>query len=673
MAAEASEQTRAALPVSPPTLLQRLRHQAIRRLSWGVADQIVSSLTNFVIGIYVIRSLGAAQFGAFSLAYVTYGFALNASRGLATDPLMVRFSGTDVPTWRRAVASCTGAATCTGLVTGALAIVAAALLSGTTSAAFLGLGLTLPALMLQDSWRYSFFALGRGGQAFLNDMIWAVALAAGLLMLRQAHHPSVFWFVFTWGAAAAVGAAAGPLQAHVVPRLDQTWKWLRDHRDLGLRYAAEGTANSGSLQLRGYGIGFMLGLAALGSVQASATLFGPMTILLFGMSLVAIPEGARVVRRSPRHLPLFCLLVSGALTAAAVAWGVILLVAAPLGFGAWLLGGSVWRLTYPLVLPQMLFVVGQGVGKGSEIGLHALGVSRRSLRVAVIGGVIFVAVALAGALIGGAAGTVYGAAIATWFSTLYGWWQLRAAQREAGHGWFRELAPGARDWTAVPRRLGQQAEQWARRLRLGTALLLVGCLALLVATGSASWMLVRQVYPSASTTPLMAMPYAPHLRHADPKPQATQADTAQTLQPVSAISFDPYGDPGSANGDAVPLTSAGALASSWHTQWYTTALFGNLKPGTGLLLDMGRSVIFTNVRITLGSQSGAALQIRTGTVASTLGDLAPAASATGVSGQVTFRVAASGRYLLIWFTQLPADASGTYQAVVYSVRVTGQP
>jgi hypothetical protein len=609
---------------------------------------------------------------------VTYGFALNASRGLATDPLMVRFSGTDVPTWRRAVASCTGTAACTGLVTGALAVVAAALLSGTTAAAFLGLGLTLPALMLQDSWRYSFFALGRGGQAFLNDMIWAVALAAGLLLLRQAHHPSVFWFVFTWGAAAAVGAAAGPLQAHVLPRLDQAWMWLRDHRDLGLRYAAEGTANSGSLQLRGYGIGFMLGLAALGSVQASATLFGPMTILLFGMSLVAIPEGARVVRRSPRHLPLFCLLVSGALTAAAVAWGVILLVAAPLGFGAWLLGGGVWRLTYPLVLPQMLFVVGQGVGKGSEIGLHALGVSRRSLRVAVIGGVIFVGVALGGALIGGAVGTVYGAAIATWFSTLYGWWQLRAAQREAGHGWFRELSPsggepGARDWTAAPRRLGEQAGQWARRLRLGSVLLIAGFLALLLATGTASWVLVRQVYPAAGTTARMAIPYAPHLRHTAAKPPLAESDAPQTLQPVSAVSFDPYGDPGSANGDPVPLTSDGSLASSWHTQWYTTALFGNLKPGTGLLLDMGRSVAFSSVQITLGSQSGTALQIRTGTLSSALGDLTPAASATDASGQVTFQVATAGRYLLIWFTQLPADSSGTYQAVIYSIRVTGRP
>ena len=146
--------------------------QAGSRLSWGVADQGMSSLTNFAVSIYIARTLGAVQFGAFSLAYVTYGFALQASRGLTTDPLLVRFSGTDLPTWRRAVATCTGAAALTGLATGACVLVAAALLGGPARLAFFALGLTLPGLLLQDSWRFAFFALGRGSQAFLNDTIW---------------------------------------------------------------------------------------------------------------------------------------------------------------------------------------------------------------------------------------------------------------------------------------------------------------------------------------------------------------------------------------------------------------------------------------------------------------------------------------------------------------------
>ena len=174
MAAEARTHSGAAergLLRSLAAVFQKLRSQAARRLGWGVADQVVSSLTNFATGIYVIHALGAVQFGAFSLAFVTYGFALNASRGLSTDPLMVRFSGTDVLTWRRAVAKSAGTATNVGLLIGVGVLVAAGVLNGAARAAFLALGLTLPALLLQDSWRYSFFTLGRGSQAFLNDSV----------------------------------------------------------------------------------------------------------------------------------------------------------------------------------------------------------------------------------------------------------------------------------------------------------------------------------------------------------------------------------------------------------------------------------------------------------------------------------------------------------------------
>jgi len=104
----------------------------------------MSSLTNFLLSIYVARTLGAAQFGAFSLAYVTYGFAINASRGLSIEPLLIRFSGTPVPTWRRAASASTGTALLVGLVTGTCALAAGALFGGATGLAFLALGLTLP-------------------------------------------------------------------------------------------------------------------------------------------------------------------------------------------------------------------------------------------------------------------------------------------------------------------------------------------------------------------------------------------------------------------------------------------------------------------------------------------------------------------------------------------------
>ena len=387
-------------------------------------------MTNAAVSIYVARELGAVQFGAFSLAYVTYSFALNASRGLASDPLMVRFSGTDLPVWRRAVASCTGTAAVVGLVAGACVLGVAGLLEGTARLAFIALGLTLPGLLLQDSWRYSFFALGRGSQAFLNDLIWASALVPALLFLRATGHNTVFWFVLAWGASAAAGAAVGPLQARVVPRLSSAWGWVSRHRDLSLRYLMENTANSGAGQLRVYGVGLILGLAAVGYVQASNTLMGPFLVVFMGMSLVTVPEAARVLRRSPRHLRLFCLVVGGGLAVAALAWGAALLVLLPRGLGHWLLG-PIWRPTYPLVLPVTVGIAGACIIAGASAGLRALGASRRSLRAQILASITYVAFGLAGAYHGGAVGTVQGTMAAIWVGALLWWWQLRAAMRES--------------------------------------------------------------------------------------------------------------------------------------------------------------------------------------------------------------------------------------------------
>jgi O-antigen/teichoic acid export membrane protein len=421
----------AALWRLPRQVTARIGRQASARLGWGVADQAVSSLTNFAVTIYVARTLGATQFGAFSLAYVTYAFVLNASRGLATDPLVVRFSGTEVPVWRRAVASATGTATVVGLAAGICVLAAAAVLTGTARAAFLALGLTLPGLMLQDSWRYSFFALGRGSRAFLNDLVWALALAPSLLFLRLTGHADVFWYVFIWGAAATVAAAVGPLQARVIPRLSHAPKWLSQQRDLGPRYFVENTSNSGASQLRTYGVGLILGLAAVGYVQAASTLMGPFLVVFMGMSLVTVPEAARVLRRAPHRLRLFCVLVGVGLSVMALVWGVILLLALPRGLGDWLLG-PIWRPTYPLILPLTFSVIGACLIAGASAGLHALGAARRSMRAMLVASAAYLAFGVTGAWLGGTVGAVRGAAVATLSGALLWWWELHLELRKPG-------------------------------------------------------------------------------------------------------------------------------------------------------------------------------------------------------------------------------------------------
>ena len=395
---------------------------------------------------------------------MTYSFALNASRGLATDPLLVRFSGTDVPTWRRAVASCTGTAVIVGVLAGAGLLALAPLLSGTTKMAFLALGLTMPGLLLQDSWRFAFFALGRGSQAFLNDTVWAIAMFPALFALRETGHANVFWFVFAWGAAAAVGAAIGPLQARVIPSLTAARAWVSQHRDLGPRYLLEGTANSAQGQLRSYGVGIILGLAAVGYVQAGNTLMGPFMVIFFGMGLVILPEAVRILRNSPRHLPLFCAAVSVVFALCGLAWGAVLLVALPKGLGSLLLG-NIWRPTYPLIFPLTISIMGGCASAGAGTGLHALGAARRSLRAMIISSIFFVVCSIAGAALGGAKGTVDGAAIATWLGAVVYWWELVAAFKES------DQVPDG-DWFGAVRMVGQRtkvaAGSVAARLPMGS-------------------------------------------------------------------------------------------------------------------------------------------------------------------------------------------------------------
>ncbi len=682
---------------------QRLPRHGIRRLGWGVADQAVSSITNFAIVLYVAHLLGATQLGAFSLAYVTYTFVLTASRGLSTDPLMVRFSGTDLPAWRRAVASCTGTATVVGLISGVVVLGVAAVLGGPARGGFLALGLTLPGLMLQDSWRYSFFALGRGQRAFLNDLVWAVSMAPGLLVLRATGHENVFWFVLVWGAAACVGAAVGPLQARVVPRPRQARAWVTDHRDLGLRYLAENASNSGAGQLRLYGIGLIVGLAAVGYVQAATTLMGPFLVIYIGLSLVTVPEAARALRRSSRHLWLFCLLVSAVLAILGLAWGAVLLVALPRGLGGLLLG-HIWRPAYPLVLPLAISVGGACVSAGASAGLHALGAARRSLRAMLIASSAYLGCALLGAYLGGALGSVRGIAVATWIGAAAWWWQLHAGMREhaeapavakvrPGPDLGARPGPGVQPPPSMPAlddtqpllplpwsgaagtgRAGRPAAR-ARMPVRARVLIATGGLVVLTVVGATGWMLTHgpASLPKDVSAPARVHPGASAAGHAAVGAAPAVTPAVRGLTPVSAASFDPYGTGQGENGSLAPLAIDGRLATAWHTEWYASPHLGNLKPGTGLLLDLGQRATIARVTVLLGPARGATFQVRVGDEATSLSDFRVAARATDVGGRVDLQLAspAAGRYVLIWFTVLPPDSSGTFQASVFNVRLRG--
>ncbi|GAA4662014.1 hypothetical protein GCM10023347_11960 [Streptomyces chumphonensis] len=413
----------------------RTRRALVGRLSWGLADQAASSMTNFAVGIFVARSLGLAAFGVFSLAWVTYGVVLSVSRGLATDPLVVRFSGVPTAAWRGAVARSSGTALAVGAAIGALCLVAGLGFGGVVGSAFACLGVMLPGLLLQDAWRYAFFAAGTGRKAFVNDVVWGVTLIPAMIVAARVG--TVAAFVLAWGASAAVAAVYGCFQTGLRPALTTVRAWVTAHRDLGYRYLVENTGVSGASQLRAYGLGAIVGVDAVGVIRGAELLLGPFLAVLMGLSLVTVAEAARVLRRAPHRLGPFCLALGGAQAAAALLWGAALLLV-PDRFGELLLGG-VWHAASELIVPATLGVAGAGLGTGAAAGLRALGAARRSLRCQLFASACYVGGGLGGAAAAGTVGSAWGVAAATLCGSAVWWLHLRSALREHHPNHLREV------------------------------------------------------------------------------------------------------------------------------------------------------------------------------------------------------------------------------------------
>lgn len=171
--------------------------------------------------------------------------------------------------------------------------------------------------------------------------------------------------------------------------------------------------------------------------------------------------------------------------------------------------------------------------------------------------------------------------------------------------------------------------------------------------------------PVVTAAPPATVTATPRAITAPPREQAIVA--------VSAVAFGPHG---TADGDN-PQIAARVLtdpAMGWLTQWYATPDFGALKQGTGLLLDLGRTVTVSTVTLTLGSPPGTALELRLG-AAPDLGALPVVTTATATRDQLSLPLTrpAKARYVLLWFTRLPPDDAGTYQLLVHQVRVQGRP
>jgi hypothetical protein len=171
----------------------------------------------------------------------------------------------------------------------------------------------------------------------------------------------------------------------------------------------------------------------------------------------------------------------------------------------------------------------------------------------------------------------------------------------------------------------------------------------------------------------------PHAGRSTPLTSATQ------LTPAGATGFDPLtsvsADPGNEDSQTAKYAIDGSARTAWASQYYLSPDFGQLKAGSGLIIDMGRPVSFATVTVTFNSEPGANVKLLVGNSADrskqNLDSMTTVAAATSPTGTVTFHVTSkvTGRYLVIWFTKLPPQpgSSTKFEAQIFNVTVRGTP
>ena len=413
------------------------------RLGWGFADQALSSLTNFALGILVARSVSTEELGAFGLALVTYWTALALGRAISSQPLVIRYTAVAVSEWRRGTTAATGTMVSVGFIAGVIALVVGTLIGGALGEAFIALGISLPGLLLQDCWRYAFFAAGRGRSAFLNDLVWTITMMAALVAVIVSGSTSVFWLMLAWGASATVAAVFGIFESRFVPAPFQARWWLHLQRDLASRYAGEAMVNMGARQVGAYLVASIGGLVVTGTLRAGDLLLSPLNFVFQGAHLIGVPEGVRALGHSGGRLVTFTVALSSLLASFVMAWGLVLYFL-PDEIGEALLKQA-WEPAQSVVLPLTISLALGGVASGATIGLRVLAAAQRSLVVTIIGSTSALTGSIVGVIVGGAQGVAWAIVIVSVLNVGIWWWQFHRALTD--HRRTRPLGP---EDTATP-------------------------------------------------------------------------------------------------------------------------------------------------------------------------------------------------------------------------------
>lgn len=173
-----------------------------------------------------------------------------------------------------------------------------------------------------------------------------------------------------------------------------------------------------------------------------------------------------------------------------------------------------------------------------------------------------------------------------------------------------------------------------------------------------------------------------------PTKEAPAEPTGRTIPLRSDIVrvVDPKGNRSEVRG--VELAIDGDRSTGWETEHYTRADFGGLKPGMGILINLGTPTKIRDVEVILssggvttallagpsdpGNNGAGDLQIanfdKRGSQFKTVGQIQEDTSGS----RVVFPVDQETQVLVVWISKMPPDGNGKFQVAIQEITVTGE-
>ena len=210
---------------------------------------------------------------------------------------------------------------------------------------------------------------------------------------------------------------------------------------------------------------------------------------------------------------------------------------------------------------------------------------------------------------------------------------------------------------------------------LAAVIILVGLLVTRTQVGSSLVENVREAVRLEAQDPLIVEDFdsAPSVT----SPVLSRQESGPTqLQIVSIVPFDPACNDQVEHPEKIDFINDGDSNTGWYTERYTTADFGKLKEGVGLIISLGPPQQLNRLRIsspTIDWSFEIFASENTGGAIQSWGE--PVASRNEVSGTITVDLNDTpGATLLLWITSLGRElAAGGHRVTVTEVSITGRP